>query len=144
MTAALRKITRSPVISIVLAAAWLPYVATRCIESPPMHAGCGVRATAHRSGAEAQSAFHAGAAPVGRAHAHEHTNLPARTCCDLSGKCGVKAAPGTPLLASLQLVAAQAAPIHVTFAHEEPLLNQAGRTMGHAPPTYLRHVTLLL
>lgn len=129
-------------IPLVLAVTWLPYITTRCVENPFTHAGCGMLATAHRhsEGHHSHAPSHDSVTPMHQHH--ESPDSPARTCCELTGKCNIKAASPGPsidpptLLTTLPAIAR----LPVTGAHE--LAHVPSFALAHGPPTYLRNATL--
>jgi len=145
MITSLRKLGHRQVIPIVLAAAWLPYMAMRCSMSPAAGAGCHVvpgaaqaHATEHRGHGDA----HHGGSPE---HAdHGKHRAPTRTCCDVTGKCEIRAASTVssadpPMLAAVLPVAVSALAPPLGELKHRPAM-----PVAHGPPTYLRHLTLLV
>ena len=144
MIVPLRKIRGCRTIPAVLVIVWLPYIATRCIETQLPHSGCGIlSATAHAPGHD-HARSHDGMAPRQHEDSHARKHLPVRTCCDLTGKCDVKVAPSTPPLAPTLLAAAL--PVAVSpLVPQLPLLDgRSAPAVAHAPPAYIRNVTLLI
>ena len=130
-------------ITAALAVAWLPYIATRCVENPATHAGCRVLPDTSYTHAAEASAHSRHRMAAGR-HEHQHSRAPGHTCCDLTGKCNIKVTPGTPSLAPVQMMATLPAATQVSAPHAESLPHRAAPAVAHAPPTYLRNLTLLI
>jgi len=143
MITSLRRLGCRRAIPIVLAAAWLPYMAMRCSMSPAASAGCHgfprvvqEHATEHHGHGDA----HHGVSPKRTDHGKHRT--PTRTCCDVTGKCEIRAAstvssadpPG--LAAVLPVAVSTLAPPLGEPKH------QPAMPVAHGPPTYLRHLTL--
>ena len=80
------------------------------------------------------------------AHAAHHGSgdkrLPAHTCCGVAGKCDIKV---TPEIASVDL-SAVATPLPAVawtaMLHVDDLHHPDALTLAHAPPAYLRNVSL--
>src|SRR5512143_3746521 len=143
MTMARHRMRGCRAITVALAVAWLPYIATRCVENPATHTGCRILPDApYTHAAEAPAHSHHRMA-VGQ-HNHQPRRAPGQTCCDLTGKCNIKVTPSTPSLAPVQLMATLPAAIHAFAQHAESLPQHAAPAFAHAPPTYLRNVTLLI
>jgi hypothetical protein len=141
MRLSLGRIRGCRVIPFVLAVAWLPYVATRCVENPVTHVGCGMlpAAYAHTGDAGGHSQHGMASQP-----GHHHNHAPAHTCCDLTGKCNIKITPSTASLDPLQLVALAPVTPDRVVPHADCSRRQATPTLAHAPPIYLRDLTLLV
>lgn len=145
-----RHMRRCRAVSVVLGVAWLPYIATRCITVPGAHADCDVLwPSAHAAADHTAPHHHANdalAQPEPQHHHHSHTpsKAPAHTCCDLTGKCNIKVTPGTASLDPVQLVAILPVAVDASVPHADLPPHRGAPALAHAPPTYLRNVTLLL
>jgi hypothetical protein len=145
MKAPLRNIRACRSISVVLAIAWLPYIAMRCVDNPATHAGCGMlRGAAHAPGSDGHGPSHEGMAHGGGTHNHGQEPARAHTCCDLTGKCDVKITTGAPSLAPPLLATILPVAVRAIVADPERLSACLTPPVAHAPPTYLRNATLLL
>jgi hypothetical protein len=142
MASLLQRTRRCRVTPVVLALAWLPYVATRCIENPVTHTCVMVAAVAHQHASAAPARVHEGATSGQHARCHGDKHAPARTCCcDLAGKCDIKASSGVP--APAPAVAVAALPVASDIVLDGLNLNpRVPVTLAHGPPTYLRNLSL--
>jgi hypothetical protein len=142
MRTPLRKIRDCRAIAFVLAVAWLPYIATRCIENPLTHHCSVLPAAAHAHAGETHEPSH-----HGMASAHDdqhHKTAPAHTCCDLTGKCNMKLAAATPSFVPIHLVAILPLAVDASVPYAELPPQRDAAALAHAPPTYLRNATLLI
>lgn len=123
---------------LLLALTWLPYVSTRCLADA--HGGCGMMAMSHESpAAHPTDSDHSGSAT----HDHsEHHSTPARTCCELTGKCDVAISATISTVDAAPVVAIVPAITRAPVRSEPERLGDPIRTLAHAPPLYLRNATL--
>jgi len=142
----------------LLGAAWLPYMLMCCVVAP--YAGPGstsqphchilddmltAQGAAHVPSAEAHHSRHARVAGHLADHGTPLSGMPARTCCDLTGKRHVTIAkaiqvPAPTGVVATVAVATAAAPVMSWCARTRVLLDHHGQD----PPLYLRHASLLL
>ena len=109
------------IIPLALAFTWLPSMSARCVERCNMQS-----AAAHRQ----------------MDHTHQH--MP--TCCKVMGKDGVGMASASPSAASPDVVATAS---HFSsgpgpLPRAEGTHDHAAFVLPHAPPIYLRNLTLLI
>jgi hypothetical protein len=129
----------------MLVVAWLPYIATRCVQNPLTHPGCHVYpGAAVADGQHSAADSHEHSHPMARAQGDHRQQSPHRTCCDLTGECSVRIAVGAAQLDAPTLLAAvPVAPVMVMpAATDSPHCDIV--LVAHSPPTYLRNATLLL
>jgi hypothetical protein len=136
------KLRRWQAISLLLAITWLPYTATRCVENPFTHDGCGMLATAHEhpEGHHSHAASHDGVTPTHQHHDGQHS--PVRTCCELTGKCNIKVTAPVPSIDPPALLAVLPAVARVPAPTAYELQCGPTRALAHGPPTYLRNAVL--
>jgi hypothetical protein len=141
MASPFRRMRGCRVTPVVLALAWLPYIATRCVENPLTHTCVMMAAMAHNAGTA--HAHSPGAATSGQhSHCHGDKHAPARgCCCDLADKCDIEDSSGVPLTAPALLVAAS--PVASDIILDGHSFGPGGfLTVAHGPPTYLRNLSL--
>jgi hypothetical protein len=140
---ALRKLGHRRVIPIALAAAWLPYMAMRCSMSPTARAGCHVVpgvVQAHAAEHNGHGDAHRGGSPE-RADHGKH-RVPARTCCDVTGKCEIRAASTVSSADPPGVAAVLPAVVSALAPPLGELRHRPAMPVAHGPPTYLRPLTL--
>lgn len=148
MSLSLRRVRRCRAVLVVLAVAWLPYISVRCVESSAH--GCPIWTPSHGAAGRSQPEHeHPGHAHDGNAHegmpsGGESDHLPARTCCELTGKYAFatsvpapSAAPAAVLVRLCEGAEFPQPPLAVDAHRRVPLT-------AHAPPRYLRFATLLI
>lgn len=117
----------------LLAIAWLPFVTTLCLDAE----ACDYPAAGGHHG-DHESHHHGIDTP---SHHQEHSDAPASTCCELTGKRAVAltAQPGLMAApsAAVSLVSALPAICSVAGSMLSPAVVRA-----HGPPTYLRNASL--
>jgi len=148
MITSLRRLGRrraNPIVPIVLAAAWLPYMAMRCSLDPAAGKGCHVVrgvVQAHATEHHGDGDTHHGVSPERADHGSDR--VPARTCCCVTGKCDIRVASTVSLADPSGLIAV----LPVVVSRLAPLLGelkqQPAMPVAHGPPTYLRNLTLLI
>ena len=133
---------------VLVAAAWLPYSATRCLATPDGgHVDCGL------FGSEARhdpSAHHQDDKDRQEHHAHTETDSDHRhppdqpaTCCEISGKehvVNARAAPWSPAPLSALVLFPERAGCRVV--HSAP--SRPSAPFANAPPIFLRNAALLI
>lgn len=134
-------------ISLALGVVWLPYIAVRCVGNPANHGDCGMlhpATQAHAENAHVHGHHHETPSPVSHDHNHSRGpgSGPSHTCCDLTGKCNVTITSVVPSLNAadtISMVSLIVQPIALLpqYSHRSPV-----RGVAHAPPTYLRNLTL--
>ena len=100
----------------------------------------------HAETAHVHGHHHETPSPVSHDHNHSRGpgSAPSRTCCDLTGKCNVTLTSIVPSLNpadTIAMVSLNVQPIALQrqYSHRGP-----ARGVAHAPPTYLRNLTLLI
>ena len=139
----LRRIRRSRAIPLALAVTWLPYISTRCVVDPGTHAGCGVLPTAahaHPEDHHAHAHSHDGSTPAHSDHGHRRS--PARTCCEVTGKCNIKVTSPAPSADPPAVTVTASAVEWSTVPSAENVQHWPAHDLAHGPPTYLRNATL--
>lgn len=143
MINSLRGMRRRRGIYVLVAITWLPYIATRCIESSATGKDCDLVRQGMRADHGGDDHHHP--PPPGSAsdHDHPHKGTPHRTCCELTGKCDVRTTPfvsfaAPTVVTAVALVLHAPPPLPCQAQHRPPV------AVAHAPPIYLRHATLLI
>jgi len=142
MTLSMQRLQRSNRIRVLLAFAWVPYIAIRCVAGSSSHGSCGMLAPVVQT---ANSHHHEHKAEHAHRH-HEEGSNPAssgKTCCEVTGKCNVSLT-ATPSVSDSHTVAAILAHFPITTAPVSIHSHTRPAYVAHGPPIYLRLATLLI
>ncbi len=147
MNSPLGSIRRCRTLVGLLAIAWLPYASTYCIDAP-VDGGCRLAHASSDAGFhhEHEQGHHSHDSVPAAHQDGDHDQIPARTCCELTGKraCTLSsstqpaAPPGLTVMLPRGMDTHSLAPL--------PTASPLRRTPApaHGPPPYLRFVTLLI
>ena len=146
MTSSLQQLRRSRALTIALVAVWLPYITTRCFHDPAAKEDCHVLQVAAETHThdEANNSGGRGHTHSADEHSDHHNNRSAHTCCELTGKCTVKASSEAPSLSPVVLVGPLPPAVRAHLPRLAPLRHRSGAAMAHGPPLFLRLASLLI
>ncbi|HLE57044.1 MAG TPA: hypothetical protein VJB15_08175, partial [Rhodothermia bacterium] len=129
---------RCRIVAMAALLAWLPYTSVWCAENPFGNVGCPILPASAHAGHHHENA--AGAP----AHSTHDDHGPARSCCQLTGKCGINvtSAQGPDLTPAI-VTASAIYPVEASLA-QSPFVASSRIDATHGPPIYLQHLTLLI
>lgn len=150
MSRRLRRLGRSRLTPLVLAAVWLPYLTMRCISAPGLGGECNVlaalfgpafqhhdhHATGHRPDASTRTA-----------HDHCDKRQPskrAHACCEATGRFNATISATEVSVQPVPLLAVLPVPVLPPPLGGSPVFDRFSAPVAHSPPVYLRHLTLLI
>ena len=159
-TMKLPRMRKSRLALLLVAVAWVPYMAVCCVVSPFEDAAgekpsCHVLASALPTGAEAHSdshhSDHDGSHARTDAHAgesghsgHSSGMPPVQTCCELTGKSNAMAQKSVDFDAQPLLVATTVVVAEVVRDDRSTRVVHVVDVRDHGPPVYLRNASFLI